>query len=303
MTRHVLEINDLSSEELEAVLELATKPPDFNTAGLGGRGAAILLEKPSLRTRVSTELAVTQLGGFPVVVQGSDVGVGTRESAQDVAMTLAGYCATICARVMDHQHLVQMVSAIDSAGLDVPVVNLLSDRAHPCQSIADILTMRQVFGEVEGRTLCYVGDSNNVFRSVALAAAMVGMNIRVASPEGYLPDSDDVAMVEAVGGKLEITNDPAKGVAGVDVIYTDVWTSMGQEDEAELRLEAFKGFTVNDALVQGASAEAIVMHCLPAHRGEEVSASVIDGPMSRVWLQAANRLPATRGLLAWLLAN
>ena len=159
----------------------------------------------------------------------------------------------------------------------MPVINLLSDVAHPCQALADVLTMRQVLGDVGGRTLCYVGDANNTFRSLALAASMVGMHVRIASPDGYGPDPDDLALVASLGGEIEVTNDPAEGAAGADVIYTDVWTSMGQEEESELRRKAFAGFMVDDDLMSGAGADAFVMHCLPAHRGEEITSSVIDG--------------------------
>ncbi len=305
MTRHVLEIDDLSCEELEEVLGIAAEPPQAVNGGLGlqGHAAAIVLEKPSLRTRMSTAIAVSQLGGYAEVVQGQEVGIGERESPEDVARTLAGYCAVICARVASHETLVRMTTALDTAGVQVPVVNLLSDLAHPCQALADVLTMRQVFGDVGGRTLCYVGDTNNVFRSLALAACMLGMRVRMAAPVGYGPDADDLGLVAKLGGELEISNEPFEAAAGADVVYTDVWTSMGQEDESEARREAFAGFVVDDALMERAGDEAIVMHCLPAHRGEEITSSVLDGPRSRVWLQAANRLPAMRGLLSWLFAG
>jgi ornithine carbamoyltransferase len=305
VTRHLLQIDDLSCDELEAVLALAAEPARDSLAGppatgLCGRAAAIVLEKPSLRTRVSTGIAVAQLGGYAEVVQGAEVGIGERESPEDVAMTLAGFCAVICARVSSHDTLVRMATALDTAGVQVPVVNLLSDLAHPCQALADVLTMRQVLGETGGRTVCYVGDTNNVFRSLALASCMVGMRVRVAAPDGYGPDSEDVALVAGLGGDLEVTSDPYEAVAGADVVYTDVWTSMGQEKERVLRREAFSGFVVDDALMERAGAAAVVMHCLPAHRGEEITSSVLDGPRSRVWLQAANRLPAMRGLLSWM---
>jgi ornithine carbamoyltransferase len=169
--------------------------------------------------------------------------------------------------------------------------------------IADLLTLRQVFGDLGGRTLAYVGDANNVWRSLALGAAMVGMRVRTAAPDGYGPDADDLARVARLGGEIEVTEDAAEAVAGADAIYTDVWTSMGQEEEAELRRKAFSGFAVDDALLAGAAPGAVVLHCLPAHRGEEISAAVIDGPRSRVWQQAANRMHAMRGLLGWLLAE
>jgi ornithine carbamoyltransferase len=301
VTRHFLQVDDLSCAELESVLGLAAEPVTGGTARvLEGRGVAIVLEKPSLRTRVSTDMAVAQLGGHAVVVQGAEVGIGTRESPEDVARTLAGYCSVVCARVMSHQTLERMTRALDSGSFGVPVVNLLSDFAHPCQALADILTMRDVFGDLEGRTVCYVGDTNNVFRSLALAAGMVGMKIRIAAPDGYGPSGEDKDAIGSLGCDLVVTDDPYEGVDGADVVYTDVWTSMGQEQESELRRQVFARFVVNDALMNRARADAIVLHCLPAHRDEEITSSVIDGPQSRVWLQAANRLPAVRGLLQWL---
>jgi ornithine carbamoyltransferase len=300
MTRNFLEIDDLSCDELDEVLTLAAEPVPPAPV-LSGRGAALLFEKPSARTRSSTELAVVALGGHPVYIQGLEVGIDTRESAEDVARTLACYHAVICARVLDHDVLVRMAAALDTG--DVPVVNLLSDRAHPCQVIADLLTLRQTFGDLGGRTLAYVGDTNNVWRSLALGAAMAGMAFRTAAPDGYGPDPDDLARVARLGGEIEVTTDPAEAVAGADAVYTDVWTSMGQEEEAVLRRKAFSGFTVDDELMAGAAPDAVVLHCLPAHRGEEIAASVIDGPRSRVWPQAANRMPAVRGVLSWLMGT
>ncbi|MGA2521535.1 MAG: ornithine carbamoyltransferase [Acidimicrobiales bacterium] len=308
MTRHFLDVDDLSCEELDAVLSLASTPASELPKVLAGRGAALVFEKPSARTRSSTELAVVDLGGHPVYVQGTEVRIDEREPAEDVARTLACYHAVVCARVVDHDVLVRMAGALDGSEGDtldivpsVPVVNLLSDVAHPCQALADLLTLRQVYGEVEGLTVAYIGDANNVWRSLALAAAMTGVRLRTASPEGYGPDTDDLARVARLGGDVEVTTDPAEAAAGADALYTDVWTSMGQEQEAALRRAAFAGFTVDDALVATAAPDAVVLHCLPAHRGEEISASVLDGPRSVVWRQAANRLHAMRGLLAWLL--
>jgi ornithine carbamoyltransferase len=320
MTRHFLDIDDLSCAELEDVLVRAGQPAAAAPPVLAGRGAALVFEKPSLRTRSSTELAVVALGGHPVYIQGPEVGIDTREVAEDVARTLACFHAVICARVLDHEVLVRMAAALDDGGGvggggddgdgggdgpalgRVPVVNLLSDRAHPCQVVADLLTLRQVFGDLGGRTLAYVGDANNVWRSLALGAAMVGMTFRTAAPEGYGPDADDLDRVSRLGGDIEVTTDPAEAVAGADAIYTDVWTSMGQEEEAVLRRKAFAGFTVDEDLLSVAAPDAVVLHCLPAHRGEEISAAVIDGPRSRVWAQAQNRMHAMRGLLAFLLS-
>jgi ornithine carbamoyltransferase len=312
--RHFLDVDDLSCDELEQVLALAAAPGRTQAQLLAGRAVALVFEKPSARTRSSTELAVVALGGHPVYVQGVEVGIDARESAEDVARTLSCFHAALCARVLDHGTLLRMADALDRDGARirpgpddgvgvgaVPVVNLLSDRAHPCQAVADLLTLRQVLGDLGGRTIAYVGDANNVWRSLAKAAAMVGMRLRTASPEGFGPDADDLAVLAELGADVEVTDDPAEAASGADALYTDVWTSMGQEDEAELRRIAFARFTVDEALLEAAAPGAVVLHCLPAHRGEEISAEVIDGPRSVVWRQAANRMHAMRGLLAWLL--
>jgi ornithine carbamoyltransferase len=283
--RHFLEVDDLSADELAAVLDLAEEPDV--PAVLGGRGAALLFEKPSNRTRVSMEMAVVQLGGHPVSLRGDEVGIDVRETAEDVARTLSQYCAVIGARVFEHAKLVRMAAV---AG--VPIVNLLSDEAHPCEALGDLLTLRQRLGTLAGRRLAYVGDGNNVCRSLMAAAALTGIGMRVATPPGYAPPADGVTL---------LTNDPAEAVDGVDAVYTDVWASMGQEREAARRREDFAGFAVDDELMARAAPDAVFLHCLPAHRGEEVAASVIDGPRSAVWQQASNRMHAQRGLLAWLL--
>ncbi len=261
-----------------------------------------MFEKASNRTRNSTEMAVVALGGHPVYIQGHEVGLDVREPAADVARTLACYHSVIGARVIDHGTLVRMRDALDAAELSVPVINLLSDVAHPCQALADLLTLRQVFGAgaLSELTVAYVGDANNVWRSLAVAASMAGVDTRVASPEGYGPSPEDVAMVESFGGRLAVTTDPEEAATGVDALYTDVWTSMGQEAEAEARLTDFAGHAVDETLLAGAAPHAVVLHCLPAHRGEEISAAVVDGPQSVVWRQAANRMHAMRGLLAWV---
>ncbi len=301
-TRHVLDVDDLGPEGLAAVLALADRDPADLPPLLSGVGVALVFEKPSNRTRNSTEMATVALGGHPVYIQGPEVGIDTRETAADVARTLACYHGIICARVMDHGTLARMTDALDAGGVGVPVVNLLSDRAHPCQALADLLTLRQLFGaeSLAERTLAYVGDANNVWRSLALAASMAGMTTRVASPVGFGPSGADVGLVRSFGGELEVTADPFEAVSGVDAVYTDVWTSMGQEDEAEARLSAFAGFEVDSRLMATASPDAVVLHCLPAHRGEEISAAVVDGPQSVVWQQAGNRMHAMRGLLAWV---
>ena len=292
--RHFLEVDDLDADELARVLDLAADPSPPPV--LAGQGAALVFEKPSSRTRNSTEMAVVQLGGHPVYILPQEVGLDERESVEDVARTLACYHAVIGARVFSH-NTVERLAAASAA----PVVNLLSDDAHPMQALADVLTLRNVLGGLEGRTMAYVGDANNVARSLALAAGMSGMTVRIASPEGYAFDDGTLARLRNCGCEPDIADTPADAVRGAHAVYTDVWTSMGQESEAEQRLAAFAGYTVDAALMEGAAPDAVFLHCLPAHRGEEVSAEVIDGPHSRVWLQAANRMHAARGLLRWLL--
>jgi ornithine carbamoyltransferase len=301
-TRHVLDVDDLGPDGLAAVVALADADPTDLPPVLAGRGVAMVFEKPSNRTRNSTEMAAVALGGHPIYIQGNEVGIDTRETAADVGRTLACYHRIICARVVDHGTLARMSDALDAAGVAVPVVNLLSDRAHPCQALADLLTLRQVFGAetLPDRTLAYVGDANNVWRSLALAASMAGVATRVASPEGFGPTSADIELVRSFGGDLVVTTDPFEAVVDVDAVYTDVWTSMGQEAETAARLTAFTGFEVDEKLMAAASPESVVMHCLPAHRGEEISGAVMDGPQSVVWQQAANRMHAMRGLLAWV---
>jgi ornithine carbamoyltransferase len=296
--RRFLEVDDLTPPQFAGLLDHAEswkRTPDSTPAALRGRAVALLFEKPSARTRVSTELAVQSLGGYAVVLRGEEVGLGGRESVEDVARTLACYCSVIAARVFDHEVLEQM-----SVAVDIPIVNLLSDRAHPCQALADFLTLREHFGTLEGRRITYVGDGNNVAASLAFGAALAGVELTVASPPGYELDEDVVDRVRNLGGALELSNDPHEAVRDADAVYTDVWTSMGQEAETELRRAAFVGFCVDSSLMAAAGPGAVFLHCLPAHRGEEATAEVIDGPASLVWQQAANRMHAVRSLLASL---
>lgn len=295
MTRHFLEVDDLSPDELSCVLDLCARPARADL--LTGRGAALLFEKPSARTRHSTEMAVVQLGGHPVYVRPDEVGLDVRETAEDVARTLACYHAVIGARVFDHTKLERMaaVSAI-------PVVNLLSDRSHPLQAVADLLTVQDELGAFAGRVLAWVGDYSNVARSLGLGAAMVGMAVRFACPPGYEPPAADLDRMRSLGApEAAATSAPCDAVAGANVVSTDAWYAMGQEDEAAVRRKAFEGYTVDPAILAAAADHAILLHCLPAHRGEEVSGDAIDGPASRVWLQATNRMHAARGVLTWLL--
>ncbi|MBI2705306.1 MAG: ornithine carbamoyltransferase [Actinobacteria bacterium] len=294
MTRHFLDIDDLTTDELLAVIDRSedSSPPRV----LEGKGMALIFEKPSARTRNSMEMAVVQLGGHPVTVRPDEIGMGTREKVEDLARMFAGYHAAIGARVFDHDKLERM-----AAVSPVPLVNMLSDVAHPLQALADLLTVRQVFGEFAGRTLAYVGDGNNVCRSLSLAAGMAGMDVRIGCPEHYLPSTGDQATIWSSGVKPVLTTDPLEAVQGADVVYTDAWFSMGQEEEAAERRPYFHPFQVNTELMAGAAPDAIFLHCLPAHRNEEVTDDVIDGPQSRVWQQAENRMHAARGLISWLL--
>jgi len=302
MTRHVLEVDDLTAAELAAVLGLAERPDP--PAVLAGRGVALVFEKPSNRTRSATEMAVVQLGGHPVSLQAAEVGLDVREVAEDVARTLGCYHRVVCARTFAHTTLERMVVALDRAGMAVPVVNLLSDDAHPCQAMADALTLRQEFGGIEGRTVAWVGDANNVARSLALLVVRLGGHMRVAGPPGFAFDDASLQRIEAAGaGSVRVFDRPEPAIAGADAVATDVWTSMGQEDETAARRRAFEGWTITSTLLEGASPHGILLHCLPAHRGEEITADALEGPRSRIWQQAANRMHAARGLFLWLIGE
>jgi ornithine carbamoyltransferase len=301
--RSLHDIEDLDLGAWERILTLALEWPPGRR--LAGQGAALLFEKPSARTRNSTEMAVVDLGGHPVYIQGTEVGLDTRETAEDVARTLACYHRVICARVFDHALFARMGAALRRSNMDVPLVNLLSDDAHPCQAVADVLTLRECLGPLAGKTLTYVGDANNMARSLAKAALYEGMTIRIAAPAGYSFSPDEMRALQTLGdavgrgGHVEQTDDPVRAVKDAAALYTDVWTSMGQEEERAERRAAFAGFTVDEDLLSQAPPAAIVMHCLPAHRDEEISDAVLEGPQSVVWRQAAHRRTAMRGILAW----
>jgi ornithine carbamoyltransferase len=304
---NLFDIDDLWPDGWDRVLDAAVDPAP--NRALEGQGVALLFEKPSARTRNSTEMAVVGLGGHPVYIQGHEVGLDTRESAEDVARTLACYHRVLCARVFDHTLLTRMAAALEWAGVNVPVVNLLSDQAHPCQAVADILTLRELLGPLAGRSVAYIGDANNMWVSLAKAALLEGMDVRIAAPQGYDPSAAALGALAAFateagrGGTVRATADPADAAVGADALYTDVWTSMGQEDERATRLAAFEGFTIDDALVKVASPDVLVLHCLPAHRGEEISVDVLEGPHSQVWRQAAHRQTAMRGILSWAVGS
>ena len=294
--RHFLEVDDLTVEELQHVLELSIKA-DLPKV-LDGQGVALIFEKPSGRTRNSMEMATVQLGGHPMYIKPEELGIDSRETAEDVVRVMAGYHSVLAARVFDHDRLERMAAANA-----MPIVNLLSDRAHPMQALADLLTIEQEIGLSRVGKVAYVGDANNVWRSLAIGCSMLGIETSVASPAGHEPTDLDLDRVLTSGGSVQVTDNPREAVEGADVVYTDVWTSMGQENERSERLDVFSPFTVDASLMGVASASSIFMHCLPAHRGEEVTDEVIESPQSRVFPQAHNRMHSARGLLSWIIGE
>jgi ornithine carbamoyltransferase len=294
--RHFLELDELKPADLAELLDLCR--PERAEPVLAGRGAALIFEKPSNRTRNSSEMAVVGLSGHPVYIRGEEIGMGRRESIDDITRVLARYHALVAARVFDHRHLEEM-AAVDQ----VPIVNLLSDSGHPIQILADFLTLQQRWGDLEGRSLAWVGDGNNVARSLVFGAALAGVNVRLACPPGHWLDPVTVDAARSAGVEILETDRPEEAVAGADAVYTDVWVSMGQEDEAAARTDAFAGYMVTTDLMAGAADGALFLHCLPAHRGLEVEAAVIDGPASVVWDQAENRMHSARAVFQWLITQ
>ena len=289
MSRDFLTIADLDAATLTGLLDMAEH--DLGRP-LEGRGVAMIFEKPSARTRSSMEMAAVQLGAHPVYIQKEEVGIGTRETPEDVARTLACYHAVIAARVARHADLDAMAAATGT-----PVLNMLSERAHPLQALADLLTIRQVTGRIEGTRIAYVGDANNVCRSLAEGCAALGAELTIAAPEAYGFDADELARLSGVTQVV----DPADAVAGARIVYTDVWISMGQRDESDARRAAFAPYQVTTDLMARTD-DAWFLHCLPAHRGEEVAPEVMDGPRAAVWRQAENRMHTARAVLAWLVS-
>jgi ornithine carbamoyltransferase len=292
--RHLLEIDDLTADELTTILDLS-EVTDLPRV-LAGKGVALLFEKPSTRTRHSTEMAVVQLGGHPISARDAEVEIDKRESAEDVTRTLCCYHAAICARVF-RQSVLERMARVSS----VPVLNMLSDDAHPLQALADLLTLRQHFGKLDGLRIAWIGDYSNVARSLSLGASLLGASMAAASPPGYGPADTDLDRVRGLGGTIDTTDRPIEAIEGADCVVTDAWYSMGQEAEKEARRKAFEGFTVDAKLMAHARPDAIFMHCLPAHRGDEATNEVLDGPQSLIWTEAANRMHTARGALAFLL--
>lgn len=295
MTRHLLDITDLTPGELRRILELAQQPALPQT--LAGKGVALIFEKPSNRTRHSMEMAVVQLGGHPVYTRGEEVGFDVREPVEDITRVMAGYHSVLAARVFAHS-IVQRMAAVSA----VPVVNMLSDHSHPLQALADVLTMLQVHGHLDGLRVAYVGDYNNVARSLAEACVMLGATVTLGCPHGFHAPDDELERLNLLGtGQVHQVHRPAEAVASAVAVHTDSWTSMGQEAEKQARTQQFEGYTVDAAMMAAAAPGAAFYHCLPAYRGLEVAAEVIDGPHSQVIAQAHNRLHAARGALAFLL--
>ena len=303
MTRDFLSIDDLTPAELEHLLTLSSKvkaSPDDYAGRLNGKAVALIFEKPSTRTRVSFEVAVASMGGHPLALSSSELQLGRGETIEDTGRVLSRYVDAIVLRTFGQDRLVALAE-----GASVPVVNSLSDQEHPCQILADLLTVFEQRGALPGQTLAYLGDGNNVTHSLLLGGAKGGMTVRAGTPEGFEPDADVVRRAEEIGretgGAVRITTDPAQAASGADVLYTDVWASMGQEEEHDERVRVMEPYRIDAEMVGRAAPDAIVMHCLPAHRGEEITDEVIDGPRSVVWDQAENRLHTQKALLLWLL--
>ena len=299
--RDCLTLAEFTPGEIRRILDEAIKLKALRKSRipfrpLFGKTLAMVFQKPSNRTRVSFEVGMYQLGGHALSLSPQEIQIGKRETPSDTGMVLARYIDAIMVRTFDHEELEELATAAD-----VPVINGLSDSHHPCQALADLLTVREELGELEGVKITYVGDGNNVAHSLALGCALTGAQLTIAHPEGHGPDPRVIGLAAKLGNAPTITEDPQEGVAGARVVYTDVWASMGQEAEAEERKKKFMPYQVNDELMSRAAPEAIFLHCLPAHRGEEVTAGVIDGPRSRVFDQAENRLHAQKALLYLLL--
>jgi ornithine carbamoyltransferase len=303
---HFISLADLTPGELSHLLQLAAElKAEWRAGGnrplLKGKSLALVFMKPSLRTRVSFEMAMVHLGGYAFYLAPAEIKLGSRESVPDVARVLSGYVDGVMARVFAHEHILQLAEFSS-----VPIINGLSDYNHPAQALADLFTIMEAKGTLEGVKIAYVGDGNNVARSLLFGAMKSGMHFAIASPPGYTLGADDFEQASRMRVESDQTitavEDPAVAVTGADVIYTDVWTSMGQEEETARRLQVFPPYQVNEALVGQAKADVIVMHCLPAHRGEEITDAVADGPHSMLFPQAENRMHAQKAILVELLS-
>jgi len=303
MARNFLSIDDVSQEELVELVDLSGKvkaaPSDYS-GRLAGLSVAMIFEKPSTRTRVSFEVGIAELGAHPLALTSTDLQLGRGETIEDTGRVLSRYVDAIVLRTFGQERLESLARTAT-----VPIVNALSDFEHPCQCLADLLTVNEHKGRLEGLTLAYIGDGNNVAHSLLLGGAKVGMQVRVATPPGFEPIPQVVHRAQEIGartgGGAAVSHDPEEACAGADVLYTDVWASMGQEEEAAERTLVFQSYRIDQGIVERAAPDVIVLHCLPAHRGQEITDEVIDGPHSVVWDQAENRLHTQKALLLWLL--
>lgn len=303
MKRDLISIEDLKTAEIIQILDLASDVKK-NRAGyadsLKGRCIGLTFQKPSNRTRVSFEIGMVQLGGYAIYLGPGEIDMGVRESVKDIACVLSRYLDGIVARTYKHDDIKELAKYAT-----VPVINGLSNRAHPCQALSDIFTIKEKCGSFKGLKLAYIGDGNNVLNSLMMASAKVGLNISVASPKGYEPSKDVTHIAKGLGkmsgANVEVMNDPVKAAEGADIVYTDVWVSMGQEKESKKRIRLFKNFQINDKIMKIAKKDCIVMHCLPAHRGQEITDSVIDSKNSVVYDQAENRMHVEKAILLKLL--
>jgi ornithine carbamoyltransferase len=296
--RSFTRVADWSRDELLEVLDLADELKQRQQARekhhlLPGRTLGMIFQKPSTRTRVSFEVGMYQLGGTGLYLSAGDLQLGRGETIKDTAVVLSRYLDAIMIRTFAQSDVEEL-----AASASIPVINGLTDSAHPCQALADVMTIRERFGRLDGLKVVYLGDGNNVCASLMVACAKLGMHFVAATPSGYRPDDDVVRIAQAAGGTVELTDDPRAAAEDADVLYTDVWTSMGQEDERRQRLQDLTGFGIDSELVKRAGDNAIVLHCLPAHYGEEITEDVLYGPHSAVWDEAENRLHAQKALLA-----
>lgn len=305
MKRDLISIQDLTGAEIENIFNVtaALKKEKSKTGEqLKGKSIALIFQKPSNRTRVSFEVAIWQLGGNCIYLGPDEIDLGRRESASDVAKTLSRYVDGIVARTFSHQDVIDLAKEAS-----VPVINGLSDLAHPCQALTDIFTIKEKFGQTKGLNVAYVGDGNNVCNSLMFGCVFTGININIAAPKGYEPNPSYVKSAERfigkTGSKIKVTNKPEEAITGADVIYSDTWVSMGQEDEAKKRLKDFKGFQIDAKLAAHAKKDYVFMHCLPAHRGQEMTAEIIDGKHSIIFDQAENRMHVQKAILIFLLGG
>jgi ornithine carbamoyltransferase len=303
MKRDLLSIRDITTEEMNHLLKVAgivkkERDQGLQRDDLKGKTLAMIFEKASTRTRISFEVGMYELGGHGLFLNSNDLQIGRGEEIRDTARVLSRYVSAVMIRANRHTTLQEF-----SQYASVPIINGLSDREHPCQILADLMTMQECFGELAGLRVAWIGDANNVCHSLILAASMTGIHLTLATPSRFAPDNAILSRALAEGGTIQLTDSPEEAATGADVLYTDVWVSMGDETERETRIRELKGYTIHTELLSRASPEAVVLHCLPAHRGEEITDEVLESPQSVVWQQAENRLHIQKALLLFLLGN